>query len=64
MTNEEKIVRAIDRAVDGHRAALTPWEHDFLVSLLKTYRGRRALSVKQKSVALPIVKRLKIPMDY
>lgn len=64
LTREQKIVRAIDRALDGHRAALTPWEIDFLHSLLTIHRQRRELSIKQKNAALKITSRLKIPLDY
>lgn len=68
LTREQKIVRAIDRALDGHRASLTPWEINFLHSLLMLHRRSWAqtgvLSIKQKNAALRITSRLKIPLDY
>lgn len=58
MKPDLKYEMAIDRARDTHRAKLTPWELKFLTGLAATSRSGHGLTVKQKSVAYPILKRV------
>ena len=53
-----KLVMYIDRAIDVHRSKLTFWESDFLTSLSTIYRKYGTLSPKQKTIAIPILKRV------
>lgn len=53
-----KLAMYIDRAIDVHRGKLTDWECDFLTSLSTIYRKYGTLSPKQKTTAVPILKRV------
>jgi hypothetical protein len=61
MTREEKMMLSIDSALTTKREQLTPWEITFLNGLRTAYTKSKSLSVKQKTVATPILKRLGLP---
>lgn len=63
MTNEQRIVRGINRALDGRYADLTAWEKQFLASLRDIYHKQKSLSVKQKACATNVFKRLQLSLD-
>lgn len=58
VTREVKIILAIDSALTEKRESLTSWEIDFLNGLRTAYVKSSSLSVKQKTVVTPILKRL------
>lgn len=58
VTREVKIILAIDSALTEKRGNLTPWEINFLNGLRTAYLKSSSLSVKQKTVVTPILKRL------
>lgn len=58
ITREEKIIIAIDSALTVRRESLTLWEINFLNGLRSAYVKSSSLSVKQKTVVTPILKRL------
>lgn len=58
VTREVKIILAIDSALTEKRGSLTPWEINFLNGLRTAYVKSSSLSVKQKTVVTPILKRL------
>jgi hypothetical protein len=58
MKREEKMIMAIDSALSAKRENLTPWEIGFLNGLRTDYTKKGMLSVKQKTVATPILKRV------
>jgi hypothetical protein len=57
-TREEKIIMAIDSSLTVKRESLTLWEINFLNGLRSAYVKSSSLSVKQKTVVTPILKRL------
>lgn len=57
-TREMKIIDAVDRALTQKRQSLTAWEINFLNGLRNAYSKSKSLSVNQKTVATPILKRL------
>lgn len=58
VTREVKIILAIDSALSEKRGSLTPWEINYLNGLRTAYVKSSSLSVKQKTVVTPILKRL------
>jgi len=58
VTREVKIILAIDSALTEKRGSLTPWEINFLNGLRTAYVKSSSLSVKQKTIVTPILKRL------
>ncbi|GKQ48936.1 hypothetical protein G0D98_24070 [Pseudomonas savastanoi pv. phaseolicola] len=58
MTNEQRIARGIDRAMDSRYSDLTVWERSFLGGLRDTYRKHKTLSMKQKTAAFNVFKRI------
>ena len=63
MTNEERIARGIDRAMDGRYSELTPWEKSFLSSLRDVYSKQKKLSLNQKAAASKVFKRLGLSLE-
>jgi hypothetical protein len=58
LTREMKIVDAIDNALTRKRESLSAWEINYMNGLRNAYRKSSSLSVKQKSVVTPILKRV------
>lgn len=58
MTPNEKYQVAIDKATDAHRQKLTYSELRFLTSLGNVIKGGRILTLNQKTMAYPILKRV------
>ncbi|PLC56000.1 hypothetical protein [Photobacterium carnosum] len=59
MTNEEKMILAIDKIYITKTIyeQLSDWEKSFLRGLSSEYRRRKSLSVKQKNILYPILKK-------
>lgn len=57
-TPEVRMILSIERAIDKKKSQLSTWELDFLTSLAAVYRKKGSLSVKQKNVAYPILRRV------
>ncbi|MNJ36843.1 hypothetical protein D3C77_316480 [compost metagenome] len=60
LTREVAILMAIDNALTFKRADLTAWEIKFLNGLRSGHMKYSQLTVRQKTKAVPILKRLRL----
>ncbi len=60
LSNEKRIELCIDEALSYKRHQLSKWEIKFLNGLRSGYWKYSQLTVKQKTVVRPILKRLKL----
>lgn len=59
MTNEEKLMLAVDRMYVSKEKydTLSAWEKSFLQGIASAYKKSKSLSIKQKNTLYPILKK-------
>ena len=55
---EDRIILAIDTALDTHRAKLSNWEINFFNGVRDQHRKKGTVSVKQKDIIIPVLVKL------